>query len=116
MPHLQVIFVPEWGWVGSYMLLIYKALGWRFSSPSGDGLVPNYILSTVVEQYFRPRVGIGWFIALLLIVLFAPVIFVPAWGWVGSAISQGSTQSSNSFRPRLGLGWFLKITSPKNEE
>ena len=79
------IFVPEWGWVGSYQPLHLSGnlnnfrprvgMGWfakisfvqpirpLFSSPSGDGLVPP------VEFYN----------------LHQKSIFVPEWGWVGSA-------------------------------
>ena len=55
-----------------------------FSSPSGDGLVllekKGYIK---VAKYFRPRLGMGWFISISLYVI-----------WF------------RDFRPRLGMGWF----------
>ena len=39
------IFVPAWGWVGSRMIKSRHTAISKFSSPSGDGLVPMYSLS-----------------------------------------------------------------------
>ena len=36
------IFVPEWGWVGS-LLFDESVMSFAFSSPLGDGLVPNFM-------------------------------------------------------------------------
>ena len=38
---------PAWGWVGSECREDDESFK-KFLSPLGDGLVPNYILSTVV--------------------------------------------------------------------
>ena len=57
----SLIFVPEWGWVGSQIIapLCFNRM---FSSPSGDGLVPYCLYPQNREE----------------------LIFVPEWGWVGS--------------------------------
>ena len=61
------------------------ALSFEFSSPSGDGLVPAAIENIVsVGEDFRPRVGMGWFTSTKSTIVKSH-IFVPAWGWVGSA-------------------------------
>ena len=57
----------------------------KFSSPSGDGLVP-----TTAEKRATN----------------AP-ISVPAWGWVGSWRVKIQSPQNRNFRPRLGMGWFL---------
>ena len=54
-----------------------------FSSPSGDGLVQEHGTSYSYGEYFRPRVGMGWFKNTEHHTVTAN-IFVPAWGWVGS--------------------------------
>ena len=79
----MTIFVPVWGWVGSMKEFEIRT-GLIFSSPSGDGLVHAdfYIIDTRGLN-FRPRVGMGWFVA------------VPT-----------SMTSMTNFRLRLGLGWF----------
>ena len=68
-----------------------------FSSPSGDGLVPN---NRCVCRYdrcgFRPRVGMGWF-HIKNQRGSEKYIFVPEWGWVGSAdFNRNFKKSSNT--------------------
>ena len=79
----KVIFVPEWGWVGSGIqnfrnnvnkdfrprlgmswfrnIIMTNLKNFGFSSPSGDGLVLDLVKKTVFYENFRPRVGMGWF-------------------------------------------------------
>ena len=33
-------------------------------------------------------------------------VFVPEWGWVGSATIYRISNDKRSFRPRVGMGWF----------
>ena len=54
-----------------------------FSSPLGDGLVLGNSLLVLADKDFRPRVGMGWFFIVVFIVIIL-IVFVPAWGWVGS--------------------------------
>ena len=88
------IFVPEWGWVGSTIAGICALKNKQFSSPLGDGLVPRPLMRHHCTNYFRPRVGMGWFID-------------------GSQIRVAQA----NFRPRVGMGWFIckngSITLPK---
>jgi len=80
-----IIFVPEWGWVGSCCAVHLRFTN-RFSSPLGDGLVllekKGYIK---VAKYFRPRLGMGWF-------------------------PEDIKSKMQYFRPRLGMGWFISIS------
>ena len=73
------IFVPEWGWVGSIRL--------------------NEHLP--IPEDFRPRVGMGWFLA-----KGDPVEgtfkFVPEWGWVGSTIAGICALKNKQFSSPLG--------------
>ena len=79
------IFVPEWGWVGSYTYGGYTQYN-LFSSPSGDGLVQNAKENKRNKgKSFRPRVGMGWFLFFPHMTINRAIVFVPAWGWVGSA-------------------------------
>ena len=56
----------------------------KFSSPSGDGLVPILMEDTPNTTCFRPRVGMGWFKTQKKIRETKAKVFVPEWGWVGS--------------------------------
>ena len=80
------------------------------------------------ERSFRPRLGMGWFTLDVQISCFPQLIFVPAWGWVGSQTRSkcslickifvptwgwvGSLRICVTqcwllhFRPRVGMGWF----------
>ena len=137
---IGVIFVPEWGWVGSPLkilkiLSIWSSfrprvgMGWffgkrqgflayvRFSSPLGDGLVlfKRKDIHINKKNNFRPRVGIGWFRKQPSFYNHRIRIFVPEWGWVGSLIWKRSDESHINFRPRVGMGWFdtIKILPTK---
>ena len=60
--HNNAIFVPEWGWVGSSLEKEYKGGFSESSSPSGDGLVQRInVRQKGLLKYFRPRLGMGWF-------------------------------------------------------
>ena len=52
------IFVPEWGWVGSFELLVTDFLK-KFSSPLGDGLVQNNLKSKTIIGKFSSPSGVG---------------------------------------------------------
>ena len=79
--NLYNIFVPAWGWVGSFCNN-HKKLKYSIFRPRlGMGWFPEDIKSKM--QYFRPRLGMGWFISISLYVI-----------WF------------RDFRPRLGMGWF----------
>ena len=100
-----------------------------FSSPSGDGLVPHELGLNDIESWFSSPSGDG----LVLtnngyinrnLIIFVPAwgwvgsvhartlriglqrIFVPAWGWVGSLSILVVVLLTVYFRPRLGMGWF----------
>ena len=56
---LNSIFVPEWGWVGSMKEFEIRT-GLIFSSPLGDGLVPDsYQLMTTTGRGFSSPSGDG---------------------------------------------------------
>ena len=59
MPHLQVIFVPAWGWVGSVDNSNGFGDGTLFSSPSGDGLVPEKPKRITKKRIFSSPSGGG---------------------------------------------------------
>uniref|UniRef100_UPI003FEF6385 hypothetical protein n=1 Tax=Ruminococcus bromii TaxID=40518 RepID=UPI003FEF6385 len=80
----EFIFVPAWGWVGSYSLV--------------DKLPDDL-------KDFRPRVGMGWFKNTEHHTVTAN-IFVPTWGWDGSILKKQLKLSKGDFRPRVGMGWF----------
>ena len=63
MSSMLEVFVPAWGWVGSCQ----KVTIWS------------------IEESFRPRVGMGWFV-----------------------MSDEEIQLRDDFRPRLGMGWFYE--------
>ena len=52
------IFVSEWGWVGSLYFKNYKR-GDLFSSPSGDGLVPDFGIGYHLRKAFSSPLGDG---------------------------------------------------------
>ena len=58
----QNIFVPEWGWVGSWY--IFNGFSFfQFSSPLGVGLVLRHLYTLITHKGFRPHLGMGWFVA-----------------------------------------------------
>ena len=62
--------------------------------------------------HFRPRVGMGWFRwkeTETVKNLYS--VFVPAWGWVGSAKGCQLLLDLGDFRPRLGMDWFRQVVS-----
>ena len=50
----------------------------------GLGWFTKQVKSMSVGNDFRPRVGMGWFVEDVEGVAVHKVIFVPEWGWVGS--------------------------------
>ena len=53
------IFVPAWGWVGSEEFGYFFGIDGAFSSPSGDGLVLHFRVSTVQHHRFSSPLGDG---------------------------------------------------------
>lgn len=43
------VFVPAWGWVGSWQYCLDITMSTKFSSPSGDGLVLQ-ILTEILKN------------------------------------------------------------------
>ena len=82
------IFVPEWGWVGS-LSLDSSLTGIRYFRPRvGMGWFLNPEQPTHWLKNFRPRLGMGWF-------------------QLKSVLSAAGTRCH--FRPRVGMGWFKII-------
>ena len=121
---MSEVFVPAWGWVGS--LDSTKLNQREFSSPSGDGLVPNNVwVHKKTKFIFVPEWGlVGSFLRRFIFLLFrrfsSPLgdglvhrdkmrsccckyIFVPEWGWVGS-LGVGIHPRLLSFSSPLGDG------------
>ena len=58
---------------------------------------------------FRPRLGMGWFDSIGYITSNANNVFVPAWGWVGSAKKNNDFDLFNDFSSPLGDGLVRKL-------
>ena len=56
----------------------------RFSSPLGDGLVLDLLAFTPVKMRFSSPLGDGLVLLDGKATTLKVIIFVPAWGWVGS--------------------------------
>ena len=101
---IDKIFVPEWGWVGSYYYCS-ECGHYLFSSPSGDGLVPPIVKhSEFVAQFSSPS-GVGLVLnaekMMKVLRSFCPRVGI---GWF--VVGRQTRGLSLHFRPRVGMGWF----------
>ena len=78
-----LFFVPAWGWVGSECREDDESFK-KFLSPLGDGLVLNLLAFTPVKMRFSSPLGDGLVLLDGKATTLKVIIFVPAWGWVGS--------------------------------
>ena len=104
---MNMIFVPEWGWVGSINVydksklnpIFVPAWGWVGSQFSGHSITLNV-------RSFRPRLGMGWFEDGLMFSEVQQLFSSP----LGVGLVQkrkGVINYEKHFRPRVGMGWFL---------
>ena len=77
------IFVPAWGWVGSAKTYPYQTHNSNFRPRLGMGWFIANMLYINIKDNFRPRVGMGWF--------YKEYVYY---------------QMIGNFRPRVGMGWF----------
>ena len=82
------IFVPEWGWVGSKLS----------------------IESMRATRNFRPRFGMGWFLAQEYSINWTPRFSSPSGDGLVLARRFRIFCLSLHFRPRVGMGWFRECT------
>ena len=50
----------------------------------GIGWFQKIIFKGAKSNDFRPRLGVGWFPTIGVSAVMTDVVFVPEWGWVGS--------------------------------
>ena len=74
---------PAWGWGGSECREDDESFK-KFLSPLGDGLVLNLLAFTPVKMRFSSPLGDGLVLLDGKATTLKVIIFVPAWGWVGS--------------------------------
>ena len=79
-----IIFVPEWGWVGSVLDFLLVSTRSKFSSPLGDGLVLEWYDRNKFVCEFSSPLGDGLVLMSAYTKASTTLIFVPEWGWVGS--------------------------------
>ena len=125
----KTIFVPEWGWVGSFSyrtgLEAYEihfrprlGMGWfadyvyimcylnLFSSPSGDGLVLEWYDRNKFVCEFSSPLGDGLVPPIVKHSEFVAQFSSPSGDGLVRKENENEKEYS-SFRPRVGMGWFL---------